>query len=93
VASTGEEAAELLGEHDVAAVLMDLRMPSMSGRTLFHLIKSQWPDLVPRVAVMSGDPESEDHEDWLSIHELSTIAKPFDLPAVVSLVAELVSGD
>ncbi len=62
-AATGEEACELLEAHDVDVILLRLRMPSMSGQTLFHVVGSRWPHLVPRIVIMSGDPAAEDHED------------------------------
>ena len=40
VAPSGEQACDLLAIHEVDAILMDLRMPSMSGQTLFQAIDS-----------------------------------------------------
>ena len=89
VAASGEEACDLLAETPVDVVLMDLRMPTMSGRTLFQLILAQWPDVARRLAVMSGDPDAEDHTDWLPLHNLPVLAKPFTLDEVFALVETL----
>jgi CheY-like chemotaxis protein len=91
--ATGEEACEVLGSTPVDVVLMDLRMPSMSGQTLYHLIATQWPQLAARVVIMSGDPEAEDHEDWLSLQGLTVLAKPFDIHQVVDLITGITAAE
>ena len=84
LANSGEQACELLTSESVDAVLMDLRMPSMSGQTLFHVILTQWPKLASRVAIMSGDPE--DQQEWLELYDLPVLAKPFELARVFGMI-------
>lgn len=93
LAPTGEAACELLRSHEVDVVLMDLRMPGMSGQTLFHVIVSQWPHLAGRLVVMSGDPEAQDHEDWLSLNRLPVISKPFDLGDLFSVIEGVMTDE
>ncbi len=85
-ATTGEGACEVLATTPVDLVLMDLRMPGMSGQTLFHSIVARWPHLTRRVIVMTGDPEAEDHNDWLAQHDLPVLMKPFELVQLESLL-------
>jgi CheY-like chemotaxis protein len=77
-AATGEEALDNLSNYPVDLVLMDLRMPTMSGKALFHTILNQRPELAPKVMIMSGDPEAPDHQDWIQAHGLTVLAKPFE---------------
>jgi len=86
LATSGEGAIEILGSSPVDLVLMDLRMPGMSGQTLFHSIVARWPHLVSRVIVMTGDPEAEDHHDWLRYHDLPMLMKPFELVQLQQLL-------
>lgn len=86
-AASGEEAFEVLSSTPVDLVLMDLRMPSMSGRTLYYMIRGQWPQLAERVVVTSGDPDAPDHRDWIALYALPVLAKPFELTEVVAVVA------
>lgn len=86
-AASGEEACELLNAGiEVDLALMDLRMPGMSGRTLFQMILAQWPDLAGRLAVMSGDPDADDHAAWLALHDLPLLPKPCSLADVYAMV-------
>lgn len=88
-AGSGEEAAELLKTHEVDVVLMDLRMPSMSGKTLYHVIASGWPHLATRVIAMSGDIDDPDQRAWIEANDVPVLAKPFELSDAVRLVERL----
>ncbi len=92
-AASGEEACDLLRHHHVDAVLMDLRMPSMSGQTLYHVIASQWPQLASRVVVMSGDSDAQDHAGWLELHALPVLDKPFELGNMLAVLRRLFVGE
>ncbi len=89
LAFNGEGAIDILGDHPVDVVLMDLRMPGMSGQTLFHSIAARWPQLVEQVIVMTGDLEAEDHYDWLKQHDLPILMKPFELKELEVLVGTM----
>lgn len=88
-AATGEQACEILESRTVDAILIDLRMPGMSGQTLFHVILSQWPPMASRIAVMSGDPDADEEQEWLALYQLPVIAKPFELARVFDMVERL----
>jgi two-component system, sensor histidine kinase len=93
LATCGEQAIELLTSQSVDAILMDLRMPTMSGQTLFHVILSQWPQLAARVAIMSGDPDADDQQEWLQLYQLPVIPKPFELDRVFDMVDMLTAAE
>ena len=89
MASSGEEAAEVLRNQEVDAILMDLRMPGMSGRTLYHLVASNWPHLAEKIIAMSGDAEGDDNKAWLDANEVPVLSKPFELQDVIRAVERL----
>jgi DNA-binding NarL/FixJ family response regulator len=55
-ASDGEEALRLVDARHPDVVLMDARMPRMSGLEAAHAIKSRWPEV--RVVIVSMYPAS-----------------------------------
>jgi DNA-binding response OmpR family regulator len=90
LATTGEAGIEVLDTQPVDLVLMDLRMPGMSGQTLFHSIAARWPHLVERVIVMTGDLEAEDHFEWLKHNRLPILMKPFELAQLEAMLGTVV---
>ncbi|MGD2135998.1 MAG: response regulator [Gemmatimonadales bacterium] len=86
-AASGEEAFEVLSSTSIDLVLMDLRMPRMSGRTLYHMIRSQWPELADRVIVASGDPEAPEHREWIALYGLPVLTKPFDVADLLATIS------
>lgn len=92
LAANGEEAAQLLRSHTPDVILMDLRMPGMPGETLYHLIAGQYPKLKSRVIVMTGDPEAEEHYEWLELNQLPVLMKPFEFSQLEALLRALFAG-
>jgi DNA-binding response OmpR family regulator len=92
LAANGEEAAELLRSHTPDVILMDLKMPGMSGETLYHLIAGQYPKLKSRIIVMTGDPEAEEHYEWLELNQLPVLMKPFEFSQLEALLRALFAG-
>lgn len=92
-ATSGEAACDILATTPVDLILMDLRMPGMSGQTLFHSIVARWPHLVNRVIVMTGDPEAQDHHDWLRHNDLPVLTKPFELGQMEHLVSAMTTEE
>ena len=60
-AGTGQEALDLLrGDLDTGdtVVLMDIRMPDMTGHVLMAEVKKQWPDLPAFMVTAFGDDDN-----------------------------------
>jgi DNA-binding response OmpR family regulator len=51
-ATDGQEALRIMEEHAIDLVLLDLRMPSMTGLELMHIIHNEWPSTV--IIVLTG---------------------------------------
>lgn len=78
-AAGGDSAYEILQHDRFDAVLLDIRMPLMSGDTLFLAIVRRWPALKEQIILMSGDPENA-AEGWSSeLRARPFLAKPFTL--------------
>jgi CheY-like chemotaxis protein len=92
-AATGEEALDVLSGVEADVVFLDLRLPGMSGRTVYHALAAQWPVLARRVVVMSGDLEDAGDREWLELHRLPTLSKPFELSHVDVALHALVADE
>lgn len=78
-AAGGDSAYEILQHDQFDVVLLDIRMPLMSGDTLFLAIVRRWPQLKDRIILMSGDPENAT-EGWSAeLRARPFLAKPFTL--------------
>jgi DNA-binding NtrC family response regulator len=72
-------AYEMLAEMPFDLVLLDLRLPQITGDTLFLAIIRRWPHLRGRVILMSGDPWAE-QADWPpELASCPMLVKPFTL--------------
>ena len=75
-AAGGDSAYEVLAHDHFDAILLDIRMPLMSGDTLFLAIIRRWPYLRDRIILMSGDVEGT--EGWSEeLRRRPLLAKPF----------------
>jgi two-component system, NtrC family, C4-dicarboxylate transport response regulator DctD len=79
VLSTGDPDAayRLLAEESVTAVLLDVRLPTMSGLALSLAISRRWPRLEGRIALMTGDADAPDVRAWVRRNPCTLLRKPF----------------
>lgn len=81
VAANGRRALEILGSFHPHLIIMDWRLPDLSGETLFHEIRQRNPD-VPIIIVSSAD------EAFSSRVAVSArLRKPIDVRRLRSTVA------
>jgi DNA-binding response OmpR family regulator len=78
-AGSAETAYDVLGSETVAAVLLDIQLPTMSGLALYLAIVHRWPTLTGRIAIMTGDAEAAEVQAWLARNPCAVLRKPFHL--------------
>lgn len=76
---TAEAAYSLLESEPADAVLLDIRLPTMSGLALYLAIIHRWPHLDGRIAIMTGDADAEEVRTWLEQNRCTVLRKPFNL--------------
>jgi CheY-like chemotaxis protein len=89
----GEEAIERCGGEAFAALLVDHRMPGMSGTEVFDAVAAIRPELAGRFIFMSGDVLNPELRAFAERNGAKLLAKPFDVDTVNRLVANVVAGD
>ncbi|MGK4008438.1 ATP-binding protein [Sorangium sp. So ce1036] len=94
VAKSGHEALELLRARGgrVDAIVCDLLMPQMSGMALYDEIGEQFPQLLPKMAFMSGGAFTPSARAFVERVDNPKIAKPISLDDLERVIADLLSS-
>ena len=79
LAEDGQEAWRKLAHMDYDCILLDLKMPGMSGRTLYGLMRETSPELARKVVFVTGDTVGQDTKDFLAETGNAVVTKPFQL--------------
>jgi CheY-like chemotaxis protein len=74
------------GDEEFDIVLLDLRMPDVSGQQVFERWKRERPELSDRVVFITGDIVSADLQSFLRGTGRPYIAKPFEFTTVVDIL-------
>lgn len=91
--ASGREALELLREGAVPRFLVtDLRMADGSGGWLVGHVGYEFPDLLTRTVVISGDATSSAAAHVTARWRCPVLAKPFDGQQLVETLAQLDRG-
>ncbi len=84
VASSGQQAINILGKASPNLVLLDAMMPKMDGFTTCQLIKKHHPDLP--VIFMTGLSETEHVVNGLDVGAVDYLVKPLDHQELIARV-------
>jgi two-component system NtrC family sensor kinase len=68
-----------LKEEQFDLVIIDLKMPCMSGPELYRSLGAQFPQLARRVVFVTGDTVSQETRSFLQNVRASVLAKPFTI--------------
>jgi len=74
----GEDALERIGSEDYDVILLDVKLPGMSGIELYKYIQKAVKSKARRVIFITGDVMSKDAVSFLSRSRAPFIIKPFD---------------
>jgi len=84
-ASSGRDALELVKEHAVDLILLDMKMSGMDGLETLTLLKKVSPQTI--VLIMTAYEEVEGLKEASRRGAAGYISKPFDINDIKSLVA------
>lgn len=83
LASNGAEALRLIASTALQLVMLDRRLPDMSGLDVLAALREQPATATIPVIVMSGDPPPA---DWVDVAQTIYMMKPFDVDRLVALI-------
>jgi two-component system NtrC family sensor kinase len=87
-AADGEEALARVRQTTYDAIVCDLKMPRVDGRTLYRAIAAATPALARRVIFVTGEVAGTDAERFLEDSGCRWLAKPFRLGDLLRAVRE-----
>jgi len=73
-AEDGGKALQLMEQHAIDVVLLDLRMPGLDGMDVLKTIKHRWPD--SEVVVITGYPSIESAKKAVRLGAYNYLTKP-----------------
>src|SRR5262249_45089984 len=91
VVHSGAEALGAIAQESFDLVLTDVKMPGMSGFELHQIIRQRDADLAARLVFVSGDTMSAATQARIAQSGNPSIAKPFTLERLESLLRALLA--
>jgi PAS domain S-box-containing protein len=82
--------AELNGTQAFDAILCDLMMPGESGMDFFGVVRRLYPDLIGRIAFITGGAVTPDTSKFLETAARPVLNKPFNAETLTAFVEQLV---
>jgi len=79
VATEGADALRMIHLADYDAIILDLKMPGLSGADVFRALQGMRPELTNRVLFATGDVVSPGTREFLSSTGARVLYKPFSL--------------
>ena len=90
LARDGEEAWQMLQKKPYDCILIDLKMPRMSGQELYRLIEESYADLVSMVIFITGDTVNSKTHDFVSSTGNLIMNKPFEMAELRTHIGQLI---
>ncbi len=87
------QALEMLRDKRYDLILLDLRMPDMSGIELYERIGIISPSLQRKVICVTGDVVSSQNETFLHETGIPCVAKPFGVNELMRQVKQVLEGE
>lgn len=91
VALDGQTGLDMIAAEPPDVVVLDLRMPGMSGIEVLRRIRKQWPCLP--VIMLSGHGSDQDFEACVSLGAALYHKKPLDIDVLLDSIRAVTQGN
>lgn len=91
VVATAEAAINKLQNNDYNLIILDVKLPGLSGIELYKSLEETRPSLVRRVVFITGDVIGQDTLDFFSESKVSYLTKPFHIEDVEKAIRNVMS--
>ncbi len=89
-ASSGEEALGMIKNERYSLILLDIKLPGLSGVELYDEIEKVAPSLQKRVLFITGDVIRADTKEFLRKTRAPYVTKPFDIAGLKEEVSRVI---
>jgi DNA-binding response OmpR family regulator len=87
------QALKSVESDDYDLLLLDMKMPGMTGKDFFTALSSSKPEMTSRIVFITGDIVTHETRAFLEGTGRPAVEKPFDLAEVKRIVAEELSAN
>lgn len=91
-ASGGQQALDILDKAEFDVILVDMKMPGMSGQEFYNQLVERKPKMASQTLFVTGDTIDPDTAEFLDRSGRSALAKPFSLEELEKMVADIVTA-
>lgn len=92
VADTPYDALEKIKSNRYDAMLIDMRMPGMSGKELYEKMQSDIPSVSSRMIFITGDTSDLTTREFLKKESLHCVSKPFTKKELLATLNEVLTA-
>lgn len=78
-AANGAVAQKMIADKSYALLLLDIKMPVMSGIELYRWLLKEWPQVARKVIFITGDTMNRETQIFLKENKIRYLPKPFSL--------------
>jgi DNA-binding response OmpR family regulator len=89
--ATAEAALDRLYTNEYDLIILDVKLPGLSGIELHKILKETMPSLVRRVIFITGDVIGQDTLNFFSESKVPYLMKPFHIEDLDKAINEVAS--
>ncbi len=82
----GLDAKDRLKKNDYDLILLDIKLPGLSGIDLYRILKKEQPLLLEKIIFMTGDTANENTKRFIQFSSRPCLSKPFTAEELVSTI-------